>query len=110
MPSCASKKAGKPRYTIGQIVRQFGAAYVEKYQPDYRTRTILAHIANCKTAALGGHQTVCKACNNTVYSYNSCGDAIPPISRFTHLKVSQTFILRNRSLIRNAKTSKKNCG
>jgi len=78
MPSCTPKKAGKPRYTIGQIVRQFGASYVEKYQPDYRTRSILEHIANCKTAALGGHQTVCKACNNTVYSYNSCGDANCP--------------------------------
>jgi len=27
---------------------------------------------------LGGHLTVCKACNNKVYSYNSCGDANCP--------------------------------
>jgi len=27
---------------------------------------------------LGGHLTVCKACNNKVYSYNSCGDTNCP--------------------------------
>ena len=78
MSGCASKKAEKPGYTIGGVVRQFGASYVAKYQPDYRTRTILEHIANCKTVALGGHQTICRACSNTIYSYNSCGDTNCP--------------------------------
>ncbi|MCK5897396.1 MAG: transposase, partial [Cocleimonas sp.] len=40
--------------------------------------TILGHISNCKTAALGGHKTTCTACQNEVYSYNSCGDANCP--------------------------------
>ena len=78
MSRCPPTEAGKPRYSIGQIIRQFGTSYIKRYQPDYRTRTILEHIANCKTAALGGHKTVCKACNNTIYSYNSCGDANCP--------------------------------
>ena len=38
-----------PDLPIGQIIRRFGAAFVEKYEPDYRTCTILEHISNCKT-------------------------------------------------------------
>ena len=64
----------KSKWTMGQVIRQFSGAFIKKYKPNYRVRTILEHIANCKTAALGGHKTVCTVCDQTIYSYNSCGD------------------------------------
>ena len=78
MSKCASYNEEKPRFTIGQIVRQFGESFNAQYYPDHRSKTILEHIANCKTEALGGHVTECKACNNKIFSYNSCGDANCP--------------------------------
>ena len=59
---------------MGEIVRKFAAQYINKYDPPYRIKTILEHIANCRTAALGGHKTTCTACDYTTYNYNSCGD------------------------------------
>ena len=66
------------QFTIGGIVRQFGAAFIKQYQPSYRVQTVLEHIANCKTPALGGHKISCSSCGHEVYSWNSCGDSHCP--------------------------------
>lgn len=41
-------------------------------------RTVLEHIGNCKTEALGGHKISCTACQSEIYSWNSCGDSHCP--------------------------------
>ena len=41
-------------------------------------RTVLEHIGNCKTEALGGHKITCEACQTEIYSWNSCGDSHCP--------------------------------
>jgi len=58
---------------MSQLVRQFGQAYIEQYQPTYRVIKILHHIANCRTSALGGHLVKCGSCDYQKYVYNSCG-------------------------------------
>jgi hypothetical protein len=52
MPECTPASIEKPGFTIGQIVRQFVARFIEKYRPGYRIKTILGHIANCKMPCL----------------------------------------------------------
>jgi len=66
------------KFTIGEVVRQFGQAYVDAYQPCYRTVKILRSMANCRTAALGGHLVSCSACDYQKKVYNSCGNSNCP--------------------------------
>jgi len=60
--------------TLADLVQQYGGAYLEKYGdrllPSHR-RT-LRDIAQCRTAALGGHVYYCATCNETHYQYHSC--------------------------------------
>lgn len=60
--------------TLADIVRQYGAAYEEKYGdrmlPSHR-RT-LRDIAQCRTVTLGGHVYQCEDCGETHYQYHSC--------------------------------------
>lgn len=81
-PTCTTQQRYSSKqssqFTIGQIIRQFGQQYIDRYQPDYRKRTVLEHIANCRTPFLGGHQITCTDCGHTVYSWNSCGDSNCP--------------------------------
>ena len=60
--------------TMAEIVHQYGAAYREKFGdrllPSHR-RT-LRDIAQCRTAAFGGHIYHCAACDETHYQYHSC--------------------------------------
>lgn len=60
--------------TLADIVRQYGAAYKEKYGdrmlPSHRRA--LHDIARCRTTALGGHVYHCEDCDETHYQYHSC--------------------------------------
>ena len=38
MSECISKNTEKPGFTIGEVARRFGQSYIEKYNPDYRTK------------------------------------------------------------------------
>ncbi len=60
------------QYELAHIVHRYGDAFIQKHQPlQYHTRVLHA-IANCRTAALGGHIDACDSCGHIRISYNSC--------------------------------------
>ena len=77
MSGC-SNTGGASAFTIGQIVRQFGAGFVDKYHPNRRLVKVLEDIGNCRTASLGSHQVACTACGYESMVYNSCGNGNCP--------------------------------
>ena len=60
--------------TLGEIFRQYGAQYLERYADrlSVSQRQALCAIAACRTEALGGQVYHCAACDETRYSYHSC--------------------------------------
>jgi len=60
--------------TLGEIVRQYGAAYRAQYGEQMlpSQEAALRAIEQCRTEALGGHLYGCPACGATRYSYHSC--------------------------------------
>lgn len=60
--------------TLAAICQQYGSAYEEAFGnhllPTHRQA--IRAMAQCRTAALGGHVYQCTACNQTQYSYHSC--------------------------------------
>ena len=77
MSSCAPP-IDTGAFTIGEVIRRFGQQYIDEYHPSYRVVKILRNIANCKTAALGGHLVSCTACGYQKRVYNSCGNSNCP--------------------------------
>jgi hypothetical protein len=61
---------------VADIVRQHGERFVETQQTwvTGQHRRVLRAIAQCRTAALGGHRDRCDACAHPALSYNSCRD------------------------------------
>ena len=60
---------------MGGILRHYGAAFVERYpQTPPGVQRVLARLAACRTAALGGHVTEGCHCGDVRYHYHSCGD------------------------------------
>ena len=59
---------------VGDIVRAHGAAYRARHPVSPQQARILRRLAECRTAALGGHVDACSACGFTRISYNSCRD------------------------------------
>jgi hypothetical protein len=59
---------------LADIVRRFGARFVDKYGAalSFEQRRALRDIANCRTAALGGHVYGCAECGHRQVAYNSC--------------------------------------
>ncbi len=61
--------------SVGAILRQHGAAFVRQYrQTPLGVQRVLARLAACRTAALGGHVTECGHCGDVRYRYHSCGE------------------------------------
>jgi hypothetical protein len=61
--------------TLGQLLRQFLPAYLERYpQTPAGVLRVLNRLASCRTAALGGHVLACTHCGEITYHYHSCGD------------------------------------
>ena len=60
--------------TLGDIVRQYGPTYRERYGQRMLAsqRAALAAIEACRTELLGGHVYTCPICATTRYSYHSC--------------------------------------
>jgi Putative transposase/Transposase zinc-binding domain len=60
--------------TLGEIVRQYGAAYRALYGEHLlpSQHAVLQAIEQCRTEALGGHVYACSACGTQRYSYHSC--------------------------------------
>ena len=60
------------KYEIAQLIEQFAAGFIKRYNPNtYILRTLNA-LRTCRTSALGGHKDQCDSCGKTRYSYNSC--------------------------------------
>jgi len=64
------EKAG--RFDIADIVRAHRAELESAYTLSPEQKRVLTDIANCRTAALGGHLDRCTSCGYEHPSYNSC--------------------------------------
>ena len=64
----------RPRLEVADILRAHGEAYRRTYSPSAAQRAVIRHIAECRTAALGGHVDRCDTCDRVRISYNSCRD------------------------------------
>lgn len=70
----AAKHSGRPPLEVADIVRQHGDDFRRSCHPSAQQEAVLRHIAQCRTAALGGHLDVCNSCGHQRISYNSCRD------------------------------------
>lgn len=71
MTDCPAS-AGRPRFDIGELVRQHRAALEAEGRLSLAQRRVLSAIALCRTADLGGHVDVCRSCGFKRPAYNSC--------------------------------------
>jgi len=63
---------------LGQIVRRYGAEFLERWPQCHHVRQTLRDLALCRTPALGGHVTECDHCGEVRYHYHSCGNRSCP--------------------------------
>jgi|GEM_PF-6451273 Transposase zinc-binding domain len=65
--------------TLGDIARRYGPQLLAQSgtQLSDSQRQALRAIADCRTAALGGHVSACAACATVRYSYHSCRSRQP---------------------------------
>ena len=61
-------------YELADVVNLFSAGLHSSTSLSPLQQKVLGKIAQCRTAALGGHEEQCDTCHSTRYSYNSCGD------------------------------------
>lgn len=64
----------KTKYTVGDVLRQFGEEFRKKYRPSEEQLRVLRRLEICRTAALGGYVEVCDECGVWVFHYESCRD------------------------------------
>jgi rubredoxin len=64
----------RTKFELADVVRLFGAGLTAKTKLTPLQTKVLGKIAQCRTAALGGHEEECDSCGAVRYSYNSCGD------------------------------------
>ena len=64
----------RPKFELADAVNRFGSGLIAQTKLSPLQQQVLGKIAQCRTAALGGHQEVCESCGTVRYSYNSCGD------------------------------------
>jgi hypothetical protein len=66
----------RPPFEVADIVRRHGDRFVERHRAwvSGQHRRVLRAIAQCRTAALGGHRDRCDQCAQPALSYNSCRD------------------------------------
>jgi len=62
----------RPRFEVAEVVREYGTAFRATHHVSHEQEKVLHAIAQCRTAALGGHVEVCEACGTEQISYNSC--------------------------------------
>jgi predicted Zn-ribbon and HTH transcriptional regulator len=64
----------RPTLEVADLIQAQGARFVDQYrqQLSYQQLKVLRAIAQCRTAALGGHADECSQCGLTAISYNSC--------------------------------------
>jgi putative transposase/transposase-like zinc-binding protein len=66
----------RPPFEVADIVRQHGDRFLGTHRAwvTGQHRRVLRAIAQCRTAALGGHRDRCDQCAQPTLSYNSCRD------------------------------------
>jgi hypothetical protein len=64
----------RPGHELAEVIYRFGSRLAAKTKLTAQQQKVLGKIAQCRTAALGGHEEVCDSCGTIRYSYNSCGD------------------------------------
>jgi hypothetical protein len=66
----------RPPFEVADIVRRHGDRVLAMYRAwvTGQHRRVLRAIAQCRTAALGGHRDRCDQCAQPALSYNSCRD------------------------------------
>jgi Putative transposase/Transposase zinc-binding domain len=66
----------RPPFEVADIVRRHGDRVLETYRAwvTGAHRRVFRAIAQCRTAALGGHRDRCEQCAQPALSYNSCRD------------------------------------
>ena len=64
--------ASRPALEVADIVRAAGEAYCDSHRLSLQQQRVLRAIANCRTAALGGHRAQCDHCGAVTISYCSC--------------------------------------
>src|SRR5579872_4765374 len=64
----------RPPWEVADVIRRAGSRFIERYRESLSEAQIkvLAAIALCRTAALGGHRDHCVRCGYQAISYNSC--------------------------------------
>ena len=84
--------------TLGEIVRQYGAAYRAQYGEQLlpSQHAALHAIEACRTEALGGHVYGCPACGMLRYSYHSCRNRHCPSCQHD---AAQTWLSRQQELL-----------
>lgn len=84
---------------VADIFRQYAGQHEQDSQTPmrYQHRKVIAHIASCRTALLGGHTETCGNCGYVRISYNSCRDRHCPKCQF--LKKEQWISDRNREVL-----------
>lgn len=66
----------RPTFQVADIIRAQGSRFLEHNRCwlSFQQTRVLAAIARCRTAALGGHIDTCSGCGHQAISYNSCRD------------------------------------
>jgi hypothetical protein len=84
--------------TLGEIVRQYGAAYRAHYGEQMlpSQQAALQAIEQCRTEALGGQVYRCPACGTTRYSYHSCRNRHCPTCQHD---AAQAWLARQQELL-----------
>ena len=61
-----------PPFEVADIVREYGEAFRATHHVSHEQAKVLRAIAQCRTAALGGHVEVCETCGTERVCYDSC--------------------------------------
>lgn len=64
----------RPRLEVADILRAHGPAYRLRHPVSPEQARVMTSLAQCRTAALGGHVDSCDGCGFVRISYNSCRD------------------------------------
>ena len=61
-----------PPFEVAEIGREYGEVFRATHPVSHEQARVLRAIAQCRTAALGGHVEVCEACGTERVCYDSC--------------------------------------
>ncbi|MBT8207295.1 MAG: IS91 family transposase [Acidimicrobiia bacterium] len=62
----------RPRLEVADILRAHGDSYCRRHPVSPEQATVMRHLVQCRTAALGGHVDACDNCGHVAISFNSC--------------------------------------